>query len=72
MIIFYFYFTGRQFDINGNLNQWWNTSIITKFKEKTQCFIDQYSQFVVPEAGLNVRISLYTIFMGKKICLHRN
>ncbi|XP_045161647.2 neprilysin-like [Mercenaria mercenaria] len=45
---------GRQFDKNGNLEQWWNTSIITNFKEKAQCFIDQYSRFVAPEANLTV------------------
>ncbi|XP_060581148.1 membrane metallo-endopeptidase-like 1 [Ruditapes philippinarum] len=45
---------GRQYDKTGNLNQWWNTSVITRFKEKAQCIIDQYNEFVVPEAGLNI------------------
>ncbi|XP_053378992.1 neprilysin-like [Mercenaria mercenaria] len=45
---------GRQFDKNGNLEHWWNTSIIINFKEKAQCFIDQYSQFVAPEANLTI------------------
>ncbi|XP_053378445.1 neprilysin-like [Mercenaria mercenaria] len=45
---------GRQYDKNGNLKEWWDTSIIDNFKEKAQCIVDQYSQFVVPEANLNV------------------
>jgi predicted metalloendopeptidase len=53
---YFHYYTGRQYDKTGNLNQWWNTSVITRFKERAQCIINQYNEFVVPEAGLNVRI----------------
>ncbi|KAI7901157.1 uncharacterized protein BX663DRAFT_515138 [Cokeromyces recurvatus] len=37
--------SGRKFDGNGNLNNWWTNLTSTKFEEKTQCFIDQYSKF---------------------------
>ncbi|XP_078665100.1 neprilysin-like [Branchiostoma floridae x Branchiostoma belcheri] len=43
--------SGRQFDKNGNLEQWWNQDITDSFKEKAQCMIDQYSNYVDPETG---------------------
>ena len=33
---------GRLFDLNGNLKTWWKDSDIQRFKEKTQCVINQY------------------------------
>ena len=38
---------GRQFDANGNLRDWWTKSDAAKFKERTGCLEDQYSQYVV-------------------------
>ncbi|CAH1248353.1 ECE1 [Branchiostoma lanceolatum] len=43
--------SGRQFDKNGNLEHWWNQEITDSFKEKAQCMIDQYSNYVDPETG---------------------
>lgn len=34
--------SGRQFDTNGNLKQWWSNETIGEYVDKTQCFIDQY------------------------------
>lgn len=45
---------GRQYDKDGNLKQWWSNNVIEKFKEKAQCIIDQYSNYTVNEAGLNL------------------
>lgn len=47
--------TGRKYDSNGNLDQWWSNSSITAFNEKTQCMIDQYNDYYWEKAGLNVR-----------------
>ena len=47
-------FTGRQFDKDGNLYNWWTTEAENKFKERAQCLIEQYSSFVSPEAEANV------------------
>lgn len=46
--------TGRQYDKDGNLAEWWDAQIIDNFKEKAQCIIDQYSGFKVKEANLTV------------------
>ncbi|KAM3578759.1 hypothetical protein VKS41_008778 [Umbelopsis sp. WA50703] len=38
---------GRQYDQSGKLRQWWTEETVEAFKEKAQCFIDQYSNFTV-------------------------
>ncbi|XP_072047744.1 neprilysin-like [Amphiura filiformis] len=40
---------GRQYDKDGNLKQWWSDESITNFKERAQCVIDQYGQYIMPE-----------------------
>ncbi|RWS29487.1 neprilysin-2-like protein, partial [Leptotrombidium deliense] len=45
---------GRQFDKDGNLKQWWNNETIERFRDRTQCMIDQYSSFVLEDVGLNI------------------
>jgi len=47
-------YAGRQYDKSGNLAEWWSPSVVERFKEKAQCIIDQYSNYTVVEAGLNV------------------
>ena len=42
-------FLGRQYDKNGNGNHWWDTETIEKFTQKSQCFIDMYENYKVPE-----------------------
>lgn len=32
---------GRQFDSNGNVENWWHEDTITEFTAKAKCFIDQ-------------------------------
>ncbi|XP_074655291.1 neprilysin-like isoform X4 [Tubulanus polymorphus] len=45
---------GRQFDKNGNLQQWWTESAIGNFKTRAQCIIDQYSNYTVPSINMNL------------------
>ena len=45
---------GRQFDKDGNLVQWWDDVVISRFKERAQCIIDQYSNYTVPEVNMQV------------------
>jgi hypothetical protein len=43
---------GRQFDLVGNMKQWWNNATIRNFRERAQCIIDQYSRYRIDEVGL--------------------
>lgn len=38
---------GRQYDKNGNLNDWWTAEDAENFKKQTQPLVDQYNKFVV-------------------------
>jgi len=40
---------GRQYDGTGSLAPWWSEETIQAFSGKAQCFIDQYSNYTVPE-----------------------
>lgn len=40
---------GRQYDGTGSLSPWWSDETIQAFSGKAQCFIDQYSNYSVPE-----------------------
>lgn len=40
--------TGRHYDETGNYTEWWDVSTIESFKQKAQCFVDQYHDFTVP------------------------
>lgn len=45
---------GRQFDKDGNNRNWWNAETDQRFKERAQCIVDQYSNYTVPDNGLQV------------------
>ncbi|TAL64271.1 MAG: M13 family peptidase, partial [Legionella sp.] len=38
---------GAQFDGSGNLKNWWTDTDLTKFKQATECIVNQFSQYVV-------------------------
>jgi len=38
---------GRQYDMNGNLNDWWTEEDAKRFKERTQVLVDQFNRFAV-------------------------
>ncbi|XP_033642178.1 neprilysin-4-like [Asterias rubens] len=40
---------GRHFDDEGNVNQWFSNSSLQAYNERKECFIDQYSNYYVPE-----------------------
>ncbi|CAL4153530.1 unnamed protein product [Meganyctiphanes norvegica] len=46
--------TGKQFDANGDLFNWWEKDTEIKYLEKSNCIIAQYGNFTVPEVGLNL------------------
>ncbi|KAE8452493.1 hypothetical protein EG329_000395 [Mollisiaceae sp. DMI_Dod_QoI] len=40
--------TGRHYDQNGNYTDWWTNSTVEGFKERAECFVNQYAQYTVP------------------------
>ena len=50
---------GRQFDGAGNLKDWWTDSDATKFTEKADCEVKEYSAFTVPgDVHVNGKLTL--------------
>ncbi|KAJ8720050.1 hypothetical protein PYW07_012093 [Mythimna separata] len=45
---------GRQFDKNGNMLPWWSNNTISSFVNMTRCFVDQYSEYYLPELDEHV------------------
>jgi endothelin-converting enzyme/putative endopeptidase len=50
---------GRQFDAEGNLNDWWTAADAREFDKRTQCLVDQYSSYVaVDDVHVNGKLTL--------------
>ena len=50
---------GRQFDGNGNLNEWWSSGVSDAFKERAECVAKQYDGYVaVDDVKLNGHLTL--------------
>ncbi|GBP18634.1 Endothelin-converting enzyme homolog [Eumeta japonica] len=49
---------GREYDRFGNLNHWWNNETIAKFKARTQCIQQQYSNYSIDGQRLNGKQTL--------------
>src|SRR5258705_12762458 len=50
---------GRQFDAEGNLKDWWTAEDAKRFKERAQCVVDQYAQYVVvDDIKINSQLTL--------------
>ncbi|XP_076293708.1 M13 family metallopeptidase neprilysin 3 isoform X1 [Lasioglossum baleicum] len=49
---------GREYDLNGNLNQWWNNATIDRFKNRTECIVDQYNSYEIHGRHVNGRQTL--------------
>jgi putative endopeptidase len=50
---------GRQYDAKGNLSDWWTIADAQKFKQRAQCIVDQYAQYiVVDDIHINSRLTL--------------
>lgn len=44
---------GSQFDAVGNMANWWQPETEKQFKQRTQCVIDQYSEYTVAGTKVN-------------------
>lgn len=52
---------GRQFDVKGNLRDWWQPDTQKAFVKKAQCIIDQYGNYTDRATGLNVSLTIFII-----------
>lgn len=49
---------GRQFDVHGNLKDWWTPEDASNFTERAQCIVDQYAQYtVVDDIKINSKLT---------------
>ena len=44
-------FSGRQYDGNGNVAEWWTPETVEKFEAEAQCYIKQYNAFCYDGIG---------------------
>ncbi|CAI6351505.1 unnamed protein product [Macrosiphum euphorbiae] len=49
-----FHNDGRNYDMNGNMVDWWTEETNKRFLEKEKCFISQYGNYTSHEVGLKV------------------
>jgi len=50
---------GRQYDAQGNLNDWWQSQDATEFEKRSQCIVNQYAQYtVVDDIKINSKLTL--------------
>ncbi|KAI4495872.1 hypothetical protein M0802_008278 [Mischocyttarus mexicanus] len=49
---------GREYDLHGNLNRWWNNETIERFNNRTECFVEQYNTYEVQGRHVNGRQTL--------------
>lgn len=50
---------GRQFDPQGNLNDWWTKEDADEFKKRTKCVVDQYGSFTaIDDVKVNGELTL--------------
>ena len=48
---------GRQYDEKGNLHNWWAQEAIDRFRNRSHCFVQQYSAQKEKVTGLHVSLS---------------
>lgn len=46
--------TGRKYDLNGNDNMWWTNQTIGEYEKRTDCFIQHYDSYVLPNIGKKI------------------
>jgi endothelin-converting enzyme/putative endopeptidase len=49
---------GRKFDGHGNLSNWWTKEDLDHFEAKTNCLVNEYSQFSVDDLHVNGKLTL--------------
>ncbi|XP_076831918.1 endothelin-converting enzyme 2b isoform X3 [Brachyhypopomus gauderio] len=49
---------GREYDKDGNLRPWWQNSSVDAFKNRTECMVDQYTQYTINGEHINGKQTL--------------
>ena len=50
--------TGRNYDANGNMKNWWGYDSTYHFKRRSECFNKQYSNYMIEKKKLNGILTL--------------
>jgi predicted metalloendopeptidase len=50
--------SGRGYDKNGIMHQWWNNETIIGFEKASECIVDQYSKYSIEGDHLNGKQTL--------------
>lgn len=48
---------GRQFDMRGNLFNWWDNSTLLLFTDRAKCIANQYSKYKIEDADTDLHIN---------------
>ena len=43
--------SGRQYDGDGNIRQWWTSDTIAAYNKRAKCFVSQYSNYYEEEVN---------------------
>ena len=54
--------SGRQYDVDGNVFDWWSPNTKEKYLKKAQCIIQQYGNYTDEQVGIRV---CYNYFIPK-------
>jgi predicted metalloendopeptidase len=46
--------SGRLYDDFGNYRPWWTNKTAFEYEKRTECFVEQYKKFRIPELHANV------------------
>lgn len=55
----HFLVVGRRYDRYGNMTIWWTESLMREFNQRADCFVQQYSNFVIDHIKKPVRIKFF-------------
>jgi predicted metalloendopeptidase len=50
--------SGRRYDENGNLRQWWSNKTLQHYHEEVECMVRQYGSYHLSELGDNFTVSI--------------
>ena len=62
---FFFSLTGKFFDKDGNLKNWWSRVSQYEFRTRASCLAKQYSNFEIYEKKVKFSVMLHEL-VGKK------